>query len=202
MPSQTREAKFWIIFLFGGSFLVGMALAKTLVSEVMIYRRVGRWDRVDAELTAASFIHESHEAIRLGKPGPGPGGTYRYEVRYTFSYKGRQWRGERAGLMDAIILPFEEVLESGTVAEDVMSYKREERRYVFPDGNPHVLAWVNPDDPNESVLYREPSLSAYLGPLAFIVFFFMLGPIVFAVVVLIRWLNRLMFPKEPEYINE
>jgi len=149
-----KQASSGFMALFGLPFLaVGLGVCGWGVYGWYLYRISASWERVPATILSLEF--KTH---RSTSSKGGTSTTYSVACRYRYEYQGRSFTNG-----DVEIL-------GGSSSE----YGRHKRHYdilqPYKDQHKPYLAWVDPQDPQASLLFREPSMTMYVLPIFGLVF--------------------------------
>jgi hypothetical protein len=121
---------FFLMFLIPGLLVMGWG-----VHDYYEHYQVMQWDKAYARITSSNLKH-SYD---------GEGGTtYRAEAKYTYTYNGQTYTGDRASLYS------DENDNIGSFQEDLA------RRIKHYQSKGELMSvYVNPDDPSQSIISRD-----------------------------------------------
>lgn len=130
--------KYWIVLVFAGPIIGLLALA-TLAKYIEVWR-ARSWIAVPGRVVSSKSIERV-----VKRPGVDAGSEKRNfaEVSYAFDVDGKKRTGTRVSIG--------EDLGNGDVAETLVRYAP----------GTHVTVYYNPDDPNQTVLERDPPRGAF-----------------------------------------
>lgn len=128
-----RVKKRWPLLLLALSFTaVGLTAFSAAVSMVWKVHQMQSWQPIQAHLEHAELHSQQGDNST----------TYSVRALYHYDFEGRTYRSDR-------VLPV--AIQSGnSLAQRLADYLES----ALSDGRP-VVAWVNPNDPAQAVLYRE-----------------------------------------------
>jgi len=174
MPITTPQKKLGgsgCLLLFGLPFLaVGIGASWILISQLLQLHQMQSWPEIPAYISESSLkTHRSSKST-----------TYTVKAEYTYIYQDRRYQSQRVSIdigSDNVDSFAQEA------ASELAQYRGQERPF---------RCYVNPDDPTQAVLYREPRP----GMLAFIaVFAVMFGAVGGGIVLAAWWPTKA--PPEP-----
>ena len=150
MRPQWKNKWLTILFLLAG-FCAGVLFVVTATPWWMAYLRVRHWVSVEAEV---------HSAWIIDVDPSNPHSMLRHGAQYSFIYNGRQWNGDRVSIDPEYRSQFSEFSKLLCRGISTARYQGHILESVSFEGlHVTVPAWVNPDDPNESMLYRDAGMS-------------------------------------------
>ena len=144
----------WFLTVFLGFwFVTGAFVLGTEIWTYIRYARSANWERIEAQLLSASIdIH-----INLDNDAD----ACLYHADYTFTYKGQAWRGNRATVDGYGPNPRQMLRERHEKPGQPESADEEAGLFRLIEAHEqtgtwgHARAWVNPEDPSDSMLFRQ-----------------------------------------------
>ena len=143
-----RPRMFWLPVFF--VFLGAIMSYVMFLPKCILYLRSAKWERVEAQVLSASIVTQ--------KSSSGSAPSRLYEAEYVFTYSGQDWKGDRASVVEWGPNPSQDVPELIKLIEE----------HDLTEEWGTALAWVNPRNPRESVLFRQWSKGRTAGTIVFL----------------------------------
>ena len=124
-----------IPFTLAGAFILYLA-----ISWWTTYFASADWERTPVTLTKNEISrHSSSDST-----------TFQNDVAYHFMYNGTKITGNKAGMRSVCSSSYREYEE-----------RKQQLQHALDNDLP-ILAWVNPQQPRDSFLFREPGIAMYV----------------------------------------
>lgn len=143
---MSKKANPWFLRIFSLPFLcVGVFMLGWILKDFAAFMAAQSWEEVSAGIL--------HVELRRNED------TQKAEAEYRYDYQGKTYHSKKIGLTD--------------IADNIGSYQRETYRWLrhAMEQRQHVRAFVNPNDPSQSLLDRNIRWSMVLFRMIFVITF-------------------------------